>query len=209
MKKIIFVMALASMGVTGFAQSEKFVSAMQPKVIALDTTYTVDALKDLANSFERIADAEKTQWLPYYYAALATVNAGNIMMLTLGDMMANNSEKLDPLADKAEQLLSKAEALSKDNSEIYVVKKMILSLKMMGDVMTRAMTYGPSAQEALATAKNLNPENPRIYLLEGQDKFVVARKKQKSFLKKRKKSSRLLSPKLRSIHHGVWEHSST
>ncbi len=33
------------------------------------------------------------------------------------------ADKVDPLASKAEEMLNKAEALSKDNSEIYCVKK--------------------------------------------------------------------------------------
>jgi hypothetical protein len=80
---------------------------------------------------------------------------------------------LDPIADKAESLLNKAEALNKDNSEIYIVRKMIATLRMMPDPMNRYMTYGPLAQEALETAKRLNPENPRVYLLEGEDKFYT------------------------------------
>jgi cytochrome c-type biogenesis protein CcmH/NrfG len=39
--------------------------------------------------------------------------------------------------------------------------------------MNRYMQYGPVAQQALETAKKLNPENPRAYLLEGQDKFFT------------------------------------
>jgi hypothetical protein len=39
--------------------------------------------------------------------------------------------------------------------------------------MNRYMTYGPVAQQALETAKKLNPANPRVYLLEGQDKFYT------------------------------------
>jgi cytochrome c-type biogenesis protein CcmH/NrfG len=39
--------------------------------------------------------------------------------------------------------------------------------------MNRYMTYGPKAQEALDMAKKLNPDNPRIYLLEGQDKYFT------------------------------------
>jgi hypothetical protein len=33
---------------------------------------------NLANNFERIATAEKNQWLPYYYAAFCQVNLGFI-----------------------------------------------------------------------------------------------------------------------------------
>ena len=174
MKKISLGLIASLIAITLFAQSEKYVNAMQPKVIAIDTTHSVDNLKDLAAAFERIGDAEKTQWLPYYYAALANVNAGNMMMVSGGSVsFANNTDKTDPVADKAEELLNKAEALSKDNSEIYVVRKMIASLRMMGDPMSRYMTYGPVASEAMETAKKLNSENPRIYLLEGIDKFYT------------------------------------
>jgi hypothetical protein len=172
MKKSIFM--LAGLFATLFlpAQvSEKFVKAMEPKVAAVDTTRNSEALIDLANSFERIGDAEKTQWLPYYYAALCQVNAGYTQGGT--NVMSGNAAKTDPFAAKAEGLLNKAEALSKDNSEIFVVRKMIASLRMMGDPMNRYMTYGPEATAALETAKKLNPENPRVYMLEGQDKFFT------------------------------------
>ncbi len=118
---------------------------------------------------QRIGDAEKTQWLPYYYAALSNVMSGYMQ----GAVGGGNGDKIDPLASKAEELLNKAEALNKDNSDIYCVKKMIATLRMMVDPMNRYMTYGPMAAEALQKAKSLNPENPRVYLLEGQDKFYT------------------------------------
>lgn len=173
MKKISLFFSACFITAILFAQSEKYVAAMQPKILAVDTTRNVDALSELGAAFERIADAEKTQWLPYYYAALAHVKAGEMLMVGNSDMTANNSEKLDPYADKADALLSKAEALSKDNSEIFVVRKMIASLHLMGDVMNRYMTYLPAANQALETAKKLNPENPRVYLLEAQDKYFT------------------------------------
>jgi hypothetical protein len=172
MKKMLFLLLLASVAATAFAQSDKYVKAMEPKVAAFDTTRRADGLQELANAFERIADAEKTQWLPYYYAALAQVTSGYFMSGPQGGS-SGNAGKIDALADKAETLLAKAEALQKDNSEIYVVKKMIATLRMTADPMNRYMTYGPQAQEALQTAKRLNPENPRVYLLEGQDKFYT------------------------------------
>lgn len=170
MKRIIFILATSLFASSVFAQSEKYTKAMEKLVPAIDTLWDADALKELSNSFERIADAEKTQWLPYYYAALARVNSGYAMTFVNGQMVSN-SAKSDPEADKAEQLLNKAEALSKDNSEIFIVKKLIASLRLVGDIMNRYMTQGPIATEALATAKKLNPENPRVYLQEGIDKY--------------------------------------
>ena len=156
--------------VQGFCQpGDKYLKAMQDKVVAIDSTRNPESLKDLSNSFERIADAEKTQWLPYYYAALAEVNAAYMLSQAKPGMAATT----DPMADRAEQLLLKAEALNKDNSEIYIVKKMIATLRMTADPMNRYMQYGPQAQEALEKAKQLNPNNPRIYLLEGEDKLFT------------------------------------
>lgn len=170
MKKVIFLALGVVMAATGFAQSDKYVKAMETKVAALDTTRNPETLTEIGNAFERIGEAEKTQWLPYYYAALAHVNAGYSLT---GGKMGGMAATLDPVADKAEQLIAKAEALSKDNSEIFVVRKMIATLRMMGDPMARYMQYGPQAQQALEAAKKLNPDNPRVYLLEGQDKYFT------------------------------------
>jgi hypothetical protein len=170
MKKIILIMCAFVIATGAFAQSEKYMKAMEQQLAGYDTVRNSESLQALANSFERIADAEKTQWLPYYYAALSNVNLGYNYVFGAGPM-GGNADKGDPLADKAELLLNKAEALSKDNSEIFVVRKMIATLRMMGDVMNRYMTQGPVAAEALAMAKKLNPDNPRIFMLEGIDQY--------------------------------------
>lgn len=167
-KQFLFITAFV-MAITSFSQSEKYTKAMEQLVPSVDTTRSLDGLTNLANSFQRIADAEKNQWLPYYYAALTNVSAAYVM--SMGQM--GMADKTDPIADKAETLLNKAGELSKDNSEIFCVKKMIASLRLMGDPQNRYMTYGPVAEEALATAKSLNPANPRVTLLEAQDKFFI------------------------------------
>jgi hypothetical protein len=172
MKKFFLSFTLLVFTLGLFAQSAKYTSAMKDKIGSLDTSRDISSLKDLSASFERIGDAEKTQWLPYYYSALALVNAGNFIYINNVSNPASLKD-LDALADKADQMITRAEALQKDNSEIYTVKKMISSLRMMVDPMNRYMTYGPKAQEALDMAKKLNPENPRIYLLEGQDKYFT------------------------------------
>ncbi|MCR6721752.1 MAG: hypothetical protein NVV59_16025 [Chitinophagaceae bacterium] len=62
---------------------------------------------------------KKTQWLPYYYAALCQVNLG---YMTGG--ASPSPAVTDPYADKAEELLQKAETLvGAPNAEIFIVKK--------------------------------------------------------------------------------------
>src|SRR4051812_22683523 len=74
MKKIIAIFALL-LTITGFAQSDKYTDAMKKNLALLDSAKTTADFQSVAASFERIGDAEKTQWLPYYYSGLALTSA--------------------------------------------------------------------------------------------------------------------------------------
>lgn len=169
MKKGLSVFLLLCFSHICFAQAEdKYQAAMKTRVEVLDQHATPQQWLESSNAFQRIADAEKSQWLPYYYASLGQVMYG---FMSMGN--GGNPEYSDPIADKADELLSKAAALTEPNAELEIVKKMIANLRMMGDPMTRWQTYGPVGQEALAKARKLSPDNPRILLLEAQDKFYT------------------------------------
>lgn len=172
MKKFLFAAALFFLLTDLAAQSDKYLKAMEPRVQMVDSNLSAEGWTELANTFERIAEAEKTIWMPYYYASLCQVLAGYASMPKDGSL-GDNSATGDPFADKAEQLLNKAEAMQPGNSEIYCVKKMVYSLRMMGNPMSRYMTDGAKATEYLNKARELNPDNPRVYILEGQDKFFT------------------------------------
>lgn len=168
MKKSILILCCTLLTCTMFAQSDKFQKAMETNLAKLEQPSSPDQYAELANTFERIAEAEKTQWLPYYYAAYAQVMNG-LMMSQAGPA----PDKTDPVADKAEALLDKAAAIKGEHAEIFIIKKMISNLRMTADPMNRWQTYGPKGAEALAQAKKLDPQNPRVVLLEGQDKFFT------------------------------------
>lgn len=172
MKKSIFILSALFVASFSFAQMpDKFVKAMEANIARIDSAKSVQDWVDITAAFERIAEAEKNQWLPYYYVALGNVMSGT---MSLGDnLYGNNAEKTDPKADAAEKALNKAISLSKESSETWVIKKMIISLRMLGDVMNRAMTAMPEATAALDNAKKLDANNPRIYILEGQDKYYT------------------------------------
>jgi hypothetical protein len=168
MKKTLLFAVLLFSTTAVFSQSEKYMKAMQQWVPAVDTTHSPDALLQLANTFQRIADAEKTQWLPYYYAALCQVNWA---YMTIGE--TPSTAVVDPVAEKASTLLGKAQSLTAENSELLCLKKMIASLRMWADPMGRYMTDGATAVDALKKAKEMDADNPRVYMLEGQDKFYT------------------------------------
>ncbi len=160
MKKILFIAVFITIGSGLFAQSEKYIKAMEANIAALDSSFkNPQDLLAVANSFERIADKEKSQWLPYYWAGYCQV----IYCYLVTDKLS-----IDPLADKAEKLLNKADSLQPNNSEISCVLSMLATARMLVDPQTRYMQYGMQADNYLGKAILQNPENPRPYFLRGQ-----------------------------------------
>jgi len=160
MKKCMLSLLLCGIMLAGFAQSDKYVAVMQKNISSLDAAKTAGELQDVAASFERVGDAEKTQWLPYYYAALAQTWIG--WMPDVKDKDAN--------AEKIKSYLSKAEAIEK-NAELYAVENMMATQQMMVDPQTRWQTNGMQAGAALQAGLKLDPNNPRLCYLQGESLF--------------------------------------
>lgn len=160
MKKLLLSAIILFITVAVFAQNEKFTAAMKKNLAAMDTSFKNPAnLLAVANTFERVASVEKNQWLPYYYAALCQVNYG---------FLEQDKSKVDGYADKATLLISKADSLSPNNSEISCVKSMIASCHMMVDPMQRWQEYGQESSSNMDAAMQQDPNNPRPYFLKGQ-----------------------------------------
>lgn len=161
MKKVILSLGLLMCTACLFAQSDKFEKGMQANLALLDSAKTPQDFTTVAAAFERIGDAEKTQWLPYYYAALTNIWKG------FSDPKANKDEA----ADKADALIAKAEAIAPKNSEIALQKSMSATLHMIVDPQARWQQYGTLVRTNIETAKQLDPNNPRVYYWEGQNLF--------------------------------------
>jgi hypothetical protein len=144
------------------APATKFEKAVLDNLAILDTATSPGTFMVLANSFDRIAQAEKKEWIPFYYTAYTYV----IMAMNTPD----NAQK-DMLADKAEEYLKKAGELSPNNSEISCLHAMIVSARILVDPMNRWQTLSSEAAAHLSTAKALDPTNPRPALLEANTKL--------------------------------------
>jgi hypothetical protein len=161
MKKLILSTIVLLASIVAFAQSEKFTAAMKKNLAAMDSAFkTPPDLLNVSNNFERIANAEKNQWLPYYYAAFCQVNYG---------LIQQDKDKMDGYADKATELIAKADSLSPNNSEISCVKSMIATCHMLVNPMQRFQEYGQESTGNMETAMQQDATNPRPYLLKGQN----------------------------------------
>ena len=165
MKTSIILVAAFLMATNTFAQSDKYADAMKSNIALLDNIHTSQNGLEIANKFTRIGDAEKTQWLPYYYASYATVTQG---------LAEQDPSKKDEFASKAGDLIKKAETiLGKENSETATLKAMIATLEMTVDPQSRFMTYGSIIEENLQKAQQLDSTNPRPLLVIGQNTFYT------------------------------------
>lgn len=158
--KHVMLGLLVIVTIGAFAQSDRYKSAMEKNLAQFDSAKSTQELQTVSNNFERIGDAEKTQWLPYYYAGLALTRVG--WLDTKIDKDAN--------AEKIKSLCDKAEAIEK-NGEILSIRNMAATQQMMVDPQTRWQNYGMEAGKFLQQAKQADPNNPRLYYLEGMSLF--------------------------------------
>ncbi|MET3034609.1 hypothetical protein ABXT08_00775 [Chryseobacterium sp. NRRL B-14859] len=167
MKKYILSFALAFISFTAFAQTD-YEKIMTEKIAKIETSKTPEDFQTLANDFQRIGSKESSQWLPAYYAALASVQKGRVLMRT------GNMQEMDAIASQAEKYLATAQNLAgADNAEIHLLRKMAFSLRMMVNPQQRYMTDGMRAAEELNVAEKLDPANPRIALIKAEDTYFT------------------------------------
>ena len=103
--------------------------------------------------FERIASAEKDNWLPNYYIALInTTDAFN----------PANKDKIAVLLAKANAALDIELAKNPNNAELLVVQAMAKTALLASDPMTYGMTLSPKIAQIYMQASLIAPENPRV-----------------------------------------------
>jgi len=161
MKKITLISLLSFFSLITFAQSEKYTNAMKKNIALLDSAFAKpDNFLSMANTFERIGTTEKTEWLPFYYAAYCRVNYAFMQKDPAGN---------DPIAEKATALINTADSLQPNNSEISCVKSMIATLQMLVNPQQRYMQYRASIEKEMQKAMQQDPANPRPYMLKAQN----------------------------------------
>jgi hypothetical protein len=160
--KFVSLTIILSVALTSslFAQDKsEYYQAMGSTLSEMGTVNSNTGYLDLANKFQRIAENQQTEWLPAYYNALC------ITIYSFGEQV---KAKIDPLLDQAQTMVDKAMKINVKESELWVLQGMMYQARIMVDPMTRGQKYSMLANEAFAKAEALNPENPRIYYLQGE-----------------------------------------
>lgn len=145
------------------AQSEQYKSSMLSLGKRMTGADAPEVYADLANAYNRIAENEKEQWLPKYYASFCYI---------MQAMKTSDKDKIDGILDQADELLANMSITTK-SEEIMCLQSLSRSTRIGVDPMTRGMRYGMESAKFLGEAQRVNPENPRIYYLQAQSAFYT------------------------------------
>ena len=72
------------------ANDEKFIEAMLKNIEAVYSGHSSEEIQNAINAFDRIGEAEKTKWEPFYYSSF-----GYVMMANLEKEAAKKDTYLD------------------------------------------------------------------------------------------------------------------
>lgn len=158
----IIVFTLASIFL--HAQGEPYNTAMKKALEQMDKASRPEQFMECSGRFERIATAEKDLWIPYYYASHC---------LVMKSLSEADGEQKDRVLDRAQEMLDIALELEPGESELHVLQAFLYPGRIMVDPVKRGATYMELTFRSLETAKDLNPDNPRIYYLEGTYKMNI------------------------------------
>jgi len=117
-----------------------------------------------SNQFKLIAKQNSTYWLANYYAAWS---------LAILSFQEPNKDNKDPMLDEADAFFKKIESMDSTNDEVAVLGGLLAQARLSVAPSSRHGKYGAIANAYFATAKKLNPNNPRIYYLQANSLFYT------------------------------------
>ena len=124
---------------------------------------TLEDYNVVSNLYYEIANSQKNNWLPFYYAGLCKTLAAIKLKTKSADALCNESDVFIHISD----------SLSKNNVEIYVLKSLNFSARLNVNPTARALKYNKQINQANALALKLDQENPRVYLQKAQSVYYT------------------------------------
>ena len=179
MKKALFTLALVAASCSSFAgvtqqpvatpaaasNPDAYTTMMAATIQDLMSTGDPAKLKQADAKLERAAQVAPKDWLPRYYQAYARV-------ITVFVSQEDGDIK-DKYLDQAEAALAQARKLGGEESELLVLQAYIYQARLGVSPMLRSMKYSKMVTETLAQAKKINPNNPRIYLVQANNVYYT------------------------------------
>jgi len=146
MKYLIFIVALCLS--SSLAGQDQYIKGMEKAMKLWSEKKDNEAIA----MFERIAQAEKDNWVPSYYAA---------NVLIVASFSTKDKALVNEMLEKAKTHIAVAHERSPDNSEVTTMEGLLYTGYVAMDPGTYGMTLSPKIMELHQTAVALDPTNPR------------------------------------------------
>lgn len=157
MKKRFIILALFYPLLLIGNNNSDYIKAMKAAIKDLFHAHEIAEYVVVANTFERIAQAEEDEWHPTYYLALT-----KILMST----QSREARDIDDYLDQAQSALDRAKAMHKTpNSEIVALQGFIHMLRIPLDAASRGPQYSGLAMLEISRSLEIAPENPRAHYI--------------------------------------------
>jgi hypothetical protein len=148
--KHLIVLLLATISFSTFGQSA-YEKGMQSAMGLWSQGKNSEAIA----MFERIAAAEKDNWLPNYYVAFVNTTTA---------FRTKDKTQMDALLKKAQAALDIELNKLPNHPELLVMQAMIHTAWIAFDPMTNGMKLSGTVMEIYGKAEAIAPENPRVVL---------------------------------------------
>ncbi len=118
----------------------------------------VEKLKEISTKLERLSTFEDKEWLINYYLALNSYRIGTIAY--------EDKEMSEKYLESAKEVIQKSIKGKDDFADSHALLSTILGMEI-GFKPQLAMINGMKSGKEIEKAKKLDPENPRVYLIDG------------------------------------------
>ena len=126
---------------------------------------SIDSLKQARALFKQATSGTEHRALAHYYAALADYRLAN-------QLPDDAEDQKEPVLKDAIDHLKTATDLDPTLADAWALLSGCYGQRMGLDPM-RGMSLGPKANDAMSKAKDLAPENPRVWIIDGTSDFFA------------------------------------
>jgi len=162
---ILLLMAFGSILYAGESPDSLFIAGKTHLAGAVNS-WDITELMAARSYFERLADAGKMEWLSRYYTGLAS---NRIVQYYLGQ---NDKKQARRFVDDAIGQLERSIELKDSFAESYALLSNLLGTKI-GLKPILGMRLGAKSGVLMSKAMQLDPNNPRVLLISGQNAFYT------------------------------------
>ncbi len=131
---------------------------------AFESAKTYSQYLSVCNKFKLIAKQNPQNWLTNYYAAWS---------IAIVSFQESNKDNKDNMLNEADVFFKKIEPMDSTNDEVAILGGLLAQARLSVAPAARHTEYGAIANAYFDKAKKINPDNPRVYFLEGNILFYT------------------------------------